>query len=660
MSNDGPETGGRYALLIATGLYEDVALRRLRSPAKDAEELTDVLEDPAVGGYDVQQLLDQPDYVARVQIEGFFADARPDDLLLLYLSCHGVKDQAGQLYFAAANTRANRLASTGVSAEFVHQQVERCRSRRIVLLLDCCYSGAYARGYRPRGHDDADLGPLGGRGWAVITSATALEYAFEIDSGKVSLKKATRKIAPSLFTSAIVEGLRTGAADLNQDGLISFDELYTYVWTSIRQRTPHQTPEKKWGDVRGDIIIARNPHPAPAEKPGQAGPRDGTLIRISRRQAVLGLAAVAATTGIGVTGWEVMQGGSGTQIWQFTTSAGLAVTPRVVDGVVYADNGDSVYALRASDGGRIWEYQSGGGEYGIAVTSAAVYGGNPGFVYALRASDGYALWKTDVSSTGALAVTGGVLCVADLAGNVHGLRTLGGTPAWVVNVGARVIQGPVIVGSTVYVCGSDGKVHALHAGSGATVWKAAIGTGDIVSLAVTGGVVYSGSGDGYLYALHAGSGRHLWRLFTSGAPNLVAAGGVAYLCGAGSVRAVDVSDGKGLWESAAGYPAQSYPTVSGRTVYRASYNHDLYALRAANGRQLWKFRAGGYVTAAAVAGGGCVYFGSYDHNLYAVRASDGAKVWSFPTHAQILASPALVNGVVYVSSQDGNIYAVRA
>jgi outer membrane protein assembly factor BamB len=660
MSSDGPDPGGRRALIIATGQYEDGALRRLRSPAKDAEELTDVLEDPAVGGYDVLQLLDQPDYVVRVQIEGFFADARPDDLLLLYLSCHGVKDQSGQLYFAAVNTRPNRLASTGISAEFVHQQVERCRSRRIVLLLDCCYSGAYARGYRPRAQDDAALGSLESRGWAVITSSTALEYAFEIDSGKVSLKKAARKIAPSLFTSAIVEGLRTGAADLNQDGLISFDELYTYVWTSIRQRTPHQTPEKKWGDVRGDIIIARNPHPAPAQQPGQAGTRDGTLIRISRRQAVLGLAAAAATTGIGVAGWEFMQGGRGTEIWRFTTSTGLTGTPRVVDGVVYAANGDSLYALRATDGGKIWAQPFGGGQDNMVVTSAAIYGSDPGYsIPAWRSSDGSPLWTAHIGSTGTLALTDGLVCAADLIGNVHGLRMQGGTRAWQAHVGGRVTQGPVVAGGTVYVGSGDGRVHALHAGTGAALWHAVTGTGEIESLTVTGGVVYSGSSDGYNYALHAGSGKHLWRLFTSGVTNLVTADDVAYFCGTGFVHAVDISNGKGRWESAAGSGAELSPTISGRTIYVGSYDHDLYAFRAGNGTMLWKFRTGGYVT-AAVAADGCVYFGSYDRNLYALRASDGAKIWSFPTYGWIMASPALVNGVVYTASEDGNIYAVRA
>jgi uncharacterized caspase-like protein len=47
-----------------------------------------------------------------------------------------------------------------------------------------------------------------------------------------------------VFTSALVEGLATGDADRDQDGLIALDELYDYVYDKVRAATPHQTPGK--------------------------------------------------------------------------------------------------------------------------------------------------------------------------------------------------------------------------------------------------------------------------------------------------------------------------------------------------------------------------------------------------------------------------------
>ncbi|HEX6676368.1 MAG TPA: hypothetical protein VF486_15240, partial [Actinomycetes bacterium] len=44
----------------------------------------------------------------------FFADRLGDDLLLAQFSCHGVKDDSGQLYFATADTELANLDATAV------------------------------------------------------------------------------------------------------------------------------------------------------------------------------------------------------------------------------------------------------------------------------------------------------------------------------------------------------------------------------------------------------------------------------------------------------------------------------------------------------------------------------------------------------------------
>lgn len=270
------DSAGSYVLIVAADQYSDPTFSRLRSPTQDVRELTEVLQDPAIGGYQVRALVNEPGHLVSEEIEGFFADRRLDDLLVLYFSCHGIRDPAGNLYFAASTTKANRLAATGISSAFVYDQVERCRSRRIILLLDCCYSGAYLKGHRPRAGDRVTLDPMLGRGWAVITSSTAIEYSYEIDTSDIA-----GTATPSVFTSALVEGLRTGDADLDEDGLVSVDDLYGYVLDRVRERTPFQTPEKK-GDIRGDLIIARNPHPI-APKPQPSGAASTTTSEPTRQ-----------------------------------------------------------------------------------------------------------------------------------------------------------------------------------------------------------------------------------------------------------------------------------------------------------------------------------------------------------------------------------------
>ena len=81
----------RSALIIAVSQYQDAGLRQLVAPAQDAEALARVLKDPAIGGFTVRTLLNQPSYQVNREIEAFFGNRRTEDLLLLYFSGHGIQ-----------------------------------------------------------------------------------------------------------------------------------------------------------------------------------------------------------------------------------------------------------------------------------------------------------------------------------------------------------------------------------------------------------------------------------------------------------------------------------------------------------------------------------------------------------------------------------------
>ena len=78
---------GRKALVVATYAYADGGLSRLAAPAHDAESFASVLEDPAIAGFDVTMLVNEPHYVVGEAIADFYASARRDDLTLLYFTC---------------------------------------------------------------------------------------------------------------------------------------------------------------------------------------------------------------------------------------------------------------------------------------------------------------------------------------------------------------------------------------------------------------------------------------------------------------------------------------------------------------------------------------------------------------------------------------------
>jgi hypothetical protein len=249
----------RSALIVASDRYQDVGLRKLRAPTRDAEALARVLGEPGIGNFDVKVVANAQEHILRREIATFFADRGRDDLLLVHFSCHGVKDDSGQLYFATTDTELRNLDATAVPAEFVNRHMTRSRSRRVVLLLDCCYSGAFARGMVHRAAGGVDLRDrFEGRGRIVLTASSAMEYAFE--EAELTLGKGL----PSVFTHTLVQGLQTGDADRDGDGRISVDELYDYVFEHVRKATPNQTPGRWDFDLQGDFLVAHSPRPHPS------------------------------------------------------------------------------------------------------------------------------------------------------------------------------------------------------------------------------------------------------------------------------------------------------------------------------------------------------------------------------------------------------------
>ena len=253
-------TDSRHAMIIANDRYADQGLKKLKAPAQDAAALERVLHDPQIGDFDVEVVHNASADVMRRRIQGFFNDRGRADTLLLHFSCHGLKSESGELYFAASDTEPPLLAATAVASQFVRGCMSDSRAGRTVLFLDCCYGGAFSRGsssVRASGDINvlesfANEEPVSGRGWAVITASDSMEYAFE--GNQLAENSAPR---PSLFTHAVVEGLETGEADLDEDGKVSLDDLYEYVYRHVREQNPHQTP-KKAAELRGELHLAHS------------------------------------------------------------------------------------------------------------------------------------------------------------------------------------------------------------------------------------------------------------------------------------------------------------------------------------------------------------------------------------------------------------------
>ena len=134
----------RLALIIANGEFDDPRLTRLATPTRDAEALAQLLSDPAIGGFQVALLVDKTLGDVRRGIAHLYRHKKRGDLLLLYYSGHGVKDDFGDLYLAVQDTESEIVSATALDAAFVRAQLDKSGSQRKLVVLDCCHSGAFA------------------------------------------------------------------------------------------------------------------------------------------------------------------------------------------------------------------------------------------------------------------------------------------------------------------------------------------------------------------------------------------------------------------------------------------------------------------------------------------------------------------------------------
>nr|WP_280882374.1 PQQ-binding-like beta-propeller repeat protein [Streptomyces pseudovenezuelae] len=633
-------------MLIATYDYQDTGLRRLTAPAHDAEALAAVLRDPAIAGFEITTLVNEPHHRVGGAIGDFYRDRRRDDLTLLYFTGHGLKDDNGRLYLAMTNTRRDSLLFTAISAEQIDQAMEGCVSRQKVLILDCCYSGAFPAGRLAKADTAVHaLERFQGRGRTVLTASDATQYSFEGNQPQ-------GQAAQSVFTRYLVDGLRDGSADLDGDGDITLDELYSYVHDRVVDEMPQQRP-KKQDNVEGRTVIARNinwtlpSHLRNAIGSPIANDRIGALDGLAHlhrignetvRGAVLDeIRRLADDDSRGVsaaaTAWlkSVLpkspdppaeqlaamppdpQSRSATAPDPSPAVADSSPPPACPTDEVTTQPPDNTETAHPPTGPSPASGQPEPATTGRARPDARASGSPtaPGSrlrrhlpARTPRLAESPAAATTGVSRRRVLLSFAGTVTAAGLGVTGWYFLNSDDDPTrearWKSTAGSSFGGRPVVSGGLVFSSSWEGFLHAVDAATGKQRWKVRVGEerADDRSPAVSGGLVYA-SGTKCLYALHTDTGEERWRFPTGdnvySAPTV--SGGLVCVTGDDAyLYAVDAVTGKQRWKYAteADSNYKVSPTVSGGLVY-VGMSDDLYALDAATGKKRWNYRTFGRV-----------------------------------------------------------------
>ncbi|MFM8924225.1 MAG: caspase, EACC1-associated type, partial [Microcystis panniformis] len=242
----------KFALLIGVSEYSE-GLRSISSAIQDIEAMRRVLEHPDMGAFDQVTVLSNPDKGSMEKaVEYLFADRQRDDLVLLYFSGHGLKDQKARFFLSTRDTGRDQNGdfrrATALAASKLQEYITDSRSQRQIIILDCCFSGALVQGMPIKGEFNIQE-ELGGKGRAILTSSSPIEYSFESEDNDLSI-----------YTKYLVEGIETGAADKDGDQLISVNELHEYASERVKEAAPAMTP-KFYLSLEGDdtIYLAKSP-----------------------------------------------------------------------------------------------------------------------------------------------------------------------------------------------------------------------------------------------------------------------------------------------------------------------------------------------------------------------------------------------------------------
>lgn len=285
----------RYALLIGNGNYDDDSLSKLTAPAADIHALAAVLKDPQIGNFQsINLLMDRTFAETQLAIAEFFAGKTKQDVLLFYFSGHGILDKTGRLYFAVKDSRRSLPSGSAIASHFLRDEMDLSRAGGRVLILDCCYSGAFGFGQKGEVASDKVINEetflARGRESAVLTATNAIQPAYEGN-------QVINGLETSLFTHFIVEGIRSGNA-ADQDGRVTPSTLYGYIQKRISEVLPDQNP-KLIGHVREgeELIIAYGNRASPTmANSSSEAMRDKTLDDYTAAKQVVKQNSEQATT----------------------------------------------------------------------------------------------------------------------------------------------------------------------------------------------------------------------------------------------------------------------------------------------------------------------------------------------------------------------------
>ncbi len=230
---NGPAASGKpslHALVIGINDYAgQLALDYATVDAQAILQGAQLAAQPLFEEINVYPLLDGDATKANIaQVLNGMANLPPEDVVVIYLAGHGIAIE-GEWYFIPADYRLEFFdpiqgTQAGISATEFEALLTGLGPRRVVLVMDACYSGAAILGIansierkvlRDMGRDV---------GLHLLAATRDDEVAYELPS-----------LGQGLLTYTILQAVQTPAADTSGNRLVSASELIEYTKANLQR-----------------------------------------------------------------------------------------------------------------------------------------------------------------------------------------------------------------------------------------------------------------------------------------------------------------------------------------------------------------------------------------------------------------------------------------
>jgi len=264
-----------YALLIGVGAD-------LPASVRDAQSIADLLSDPNVAGYKKEniQVLTEENATREKILEAFdqlIEKVDEDASVLLFYSGHGgtytdndiielehggkglksEESNESHYYWVPNNFDPKRYQETWVLASELKQRIQSLKTRRLILMLDCCH----AEGMMKAGPDISKnslkerlSNPEGlihkiddGRGMSILSSCRAEELSWIIPNDAPN----------SLFTSCLLEVLQGKHREDFKEDYVRMTDVINHVMRKVPQVKSIQRPFVTL-QMYDDFILSKN------------------------------------------------------------------------------------------------------------------------------------------------------------------------------------------------------------------------------------------------------------------------------------------------------------------------------------------------------------------------------------------------------------------